>query len=236
MKNVLLVILIIAFLPLNSFAWYATIVDTVENYWPNEQLKEKYILINWVGGDDIYKSGMYQSWHENGMVNEVGEYWQGQKVYSWIEWDSLGNKIKEISYVNGKKHGKEVEWHTNKTVKSVLNYRDDKLHGRSTWSFDVFEFSNPTDVINTDKFFLYGENIVTFKELHSIDNNTRCTLNKVSDFNSEMGLWSEWEYGCHCIYIGEKVDGLRHGKWVLWTENGDMKEVDFYDMGKKLEF
>jgi hypothetical protein len=86
-------------------------------YYPNNQLIVK--------GDfkKGLKSGIWTSWHVNGLVSEVAKWKKGRKTGKYVKRDSTGTIVNYGSYKKGLKSGKWISPVTNDT----LFYKKGKL-------------------------------------------------------------------------------------------------------------
>lgn len=235
MRQMILVVLITALPLTNVLAWYETVVDTVEVHWPNGQLKEQYITMYYGGNEKTWKEGPYRSWHQNGQLEYDGAYKGDAKAHTWTKWDSLGWKVEQVSYLTGKKHGEEITWHPNLHVRELLHFRNGDLYGLSTvrkpyWDANAGDW----DLIQSRQFFVEG---ILIARLHSEDSSYYRELGTLRVFNDTItGVWVEVSKWDREFYVGKKVDGKKHGKWILWTAHGYKQRVDFYRAGELMEF
>ena len=63
------------------------------------------------------------------VINEVGNYKDGEKHGKWISYCKHDNKIQEGNYKNGKKHGKWISYLEDGQIWYEENYIDGKEHG-----------------------------------------------------------------------------------------------------------
>jgi antitoxin component YwqK of YwqJK toxin-antitoxin module len=181
--------------------------------------------------------GFYRSWHPNGALELDGNYDGDLKIGTWIRWDSTGRRVEEVTFVEGEKHGNEVEWNIDGTVRKWLHYRHGKLHGRYIWFKPGYcintLYNNPYlfDVIAADQFYVDGDMIAPLGTVSSDSGDiVGCEFQKPY-YNLELDVWivqpsREREYE-----IGKRVDGKREGTWTIWTEDGSMIRQEFYEQG-----
>lgn len=232
MRRLVWATLAIILIPSGAFSYWQEIPDTIEVLWPNGQLKELYIEINYTGNASINKTGMYRSWYQNGQLELDGVYFMDHKIHTWIKWDSLGHRIEETSYVGDRKHGGEITWLPNQLLLSSYQYRFGELHGKC-FRNKPGDYLHPSMVSEVIWFYVEGDLLVTIKDLRSYD------VKQWAEnpfYNTDMDLWIEWDAGYANFYVGKQVDGKKHGKWILWTAYGEKKRVDFYRDGELLEF
>ena len=237
MKHLALAAILCVASTTSVLAWWDNVVDTVETRWANGQLKEQYVQITYGGNEKTQKTGLYRSWHSNGQIQKEGYYNCDAKMNTWIRWDSAGTRIEEITYVNGKKHGREIEWYPDQMVKKLLRYRNGNLHGKCIWYVPGYSWNtlinNPPIPIEAERFYVDGTLLVTIKE----DGHSKQPCGVPEPYYSaEHDLWIEWNNGCSDFYVGRQVEGRKQGKWVLWMSHGEKQRVDFYQNGELLEF
>jgi len=108
------------------------------SYWDNGKLKSEARYV------DGKLDGPYKTWYENGQVFQDGQYSEGMMDGSWlifypngqlaaraqyekgtgkqICYNEEGCIIKEVSYVDNVKHGKEIFYALDGTVVQVVEY------------------------------------------------------------------------------------------------------------------
>ena len=234
MQRVIWILLLCALLPVNAFAWFKTVVDTVETRWPNGQLEEQYTTVYYDGTGRTWKSGPYRSWYQNGQVEYDGAYDDDLKALTWTKWDSSGRKIEQVSYVAGKKHGPEITWHSNLKKHKSYQYHHGELHGKCTLHKPGWDVHNPNLGIEAMWFYVEGELLAILKHPDSGWYHDYQQPKTYHDMVND--LWIEKDKWDREFYVGKQVDGKKHGKWILWTARGYKQRVDFYNNGKLLEF
>jgi len=240
MWRILLFVAAISLIPTLTLAWWASRVDTVENYYSDGKIKEQYQTLYWEGNDSNTKTGFYRSWHSNGKLDWDGNYQADLKVGTWVRWDSTGRRTDEVSYVAGMKHGAEIEWLPNGIFKKRLYYHYGVLQGLCTWNQDNAtydgQYNNPN--LNTLKefFCLDGKEIVPItEEVHEDINGYPCSSALNPYYNDDLDLWVEWKTTECKFYVGKQVDGKKQGLWTLWSSTGEIMRVDFYEKGNLLK-
>nr|MBN2277265.1 hypothetical protein [candidate division Zixibacteria bacterium] len=235
MLKTLITYLFLIIMPTSTFAWWETIVDTVETRYPNGQLHQQYQQVTFGGNEKTSKTGFYRSWYENGRMGWDGRYTGDKESCTWVHWDSTGRRVEEISYKAGFKHGDHIVWNPNGTMRTALHYRQDKLHGLCTWYTTTNningEYNNPCLSIVAKRFYVDGLMLLPIHDT----TDSPCIEGLVGGqepyHNIENDLWIEWNLQNTEFYVGRMVDGKKHGVWILWTADGDMKRVDVYDHG-----
>ena len=124
-----------------------------------------------------------------------------QRPYTgWVEELHFNGPVKDlIQYKDGKKHGRSTWWRENGNREEEKHYKDGKLHGRSTRWFE---------------------------------NGQKASENTYKD-DKPHGLWALWsENGLRKTqkhYQDEKL----HGRSIRWFENGQKREEEHYQKDKK---
>ncbi|MDH3890978.1 MAG: hypothetical protein OEV49_07815 [candidate division Zixibacteria bacterium] len=236
MRQLILVVLAIALPLTTAMPWDETIVDTVETQWPDGRLRERYNTVYTGGNERTFKEGPYRSWYQNGQLEYDGAYEDDMKALTWTRWDSVGRKIEQVSYLAGKKHGKEVTWRPNLKIHKFYQYRDGELHGKCILYDPYWDLANGVHRgFEAIWFYVEGALLATLKPLdstffHDDIFHAKTYYDSAKDVFVEKDKWDRE------FYVGKQVDGKKHGKWILWTPEGDKKRVDFYQNGKLLEF
>jgi antitoxin component YwqK of YwqJK toxin-antitoxin module len=216
-------------------AWDKTVLDTVEVRFPDSTLKEQYQTMFWGGDETTGKFGFYRTWYPNGQIEWDGQYHSNAKVGTWVHQDSTGHRIEEFSYLAGKEHGRAIVWSDDGVGRNILNYRNGKLHGLSTWrqagDLAGSVFQDEDLVIDSEFVFLDGEMLVAIKVGKTNEYVPSCWDSQSPFYNAKLDLWVEWKMK-ECVFmIGRKVDGKRQGLWRAFSRNGDLERVDYYDGG-----
>ncbi len=240
MRKYAIIFAIMFIIPADTWAWFATIIDTVETRYPNGQLQEQYQQVTWEGNESTNKHGFYRAWHENGQLEWEGRYTGGVKTQTWLHWDSTGRRLEEITYRSGQKNGLAITWDQDGDLTTALRYRNDKLHGLCIWyseNNDVNTASNNACMtMIAQRFYVDGVMVLPIQEETDPPCFGGLYGGKEPYHNIENDLWVEWDDACRKFYVGRQIDGKKHGIWVLWTAAGDMERVDVFDHGQQLTF
>ena len=117
----------------------------------------------------------------------------------------------------------------------MIHYRNGIMHGLCTWRIADYSingyFNNPNLTLEHESFYLDGEELVIIKKEGSKGTQLSCSQILSPYYNSVLDLWVKWDTENCCFFVGRKVDGKKHGVWILWTKTGDMKKMEYYDMG-----
>ena len=222
------IFIICVFLPSVTLAWYDYDFDSITVKYDSGQLKEKYMVTNYYGNEKGFlKHGQFMSWYENGRVNISTEFEYGDLIdHSYILYDSLGGKLTDASYLDGKKHGPYIEWYPNHSYKKILYYKNDKLNGMCKWFGEYKRIFNE-EFIKNKAFYLDGELVIFFvKEFERIDH-------MYPYENKDLGICFDFEK--ENFIVGKLKNGRRHGKWTTYNERGEIVKQDLYRDGELLD-
>lgn len=59
-----------------------------------------------------------------------------------------GQKESDYSYINGKLHGRFVEYHENGVIKTIIHYKDDKKHGEFIYYYENGNKNSECNFVN----------------------------------------------------------------------------------------
>ncbi|MDQ3100520.1 MAG: hypothetical protein M3R08_03970, partial [Bacteroidota bacterium] len=163
--------------------------------------------------------GPWTEYFITGEKRAAGEYKQGKKEGDWTFFHRSGKVEQKGKYVNGLPQGKWEWFHENETIHREENYRRGKEDGLSS------EYS-PDGIVITQ-----GEYIDGRKE-------GKWTY-ELGDHREEGAYKDdlregEWIYTYDDgkrNFVGEFVNGERHGKHKWWWPNGQLKMEGRYVMG-----
>jgi antitoxin component YwqK of YwqJK toxin-antitoxin module len=105
-------------------------VETVEEYWPNGQLRLRKQVLHREDGS-VVDHGAFERWHDNGNREYEAVFVQGKKEGTTIRYHRNGRKATEQEYKSGKRHGRSVTWNDAGEVVKEEHWKDGKPHG--TW-------------------------------------------------------------------------------------------------------
>jgi antitoxin component YwqK of YwqJK toxin-antitoxin module len=106
-------------------------VETVEEYWPNGQLRlRKQVLRLEVGS--FLDHGSFERWHDNGNKEYEARFVRGKKEGTTIRYHKNGRKATQQEYRNGKRHGRSVTWNSAGAMVKEEHWMDGEPHG--TWT------------------------------------------------------------------------------------------------------
>lgn len=238
MKTTLISITLLLFTTNISMAWDRTLYDTVETKWSNGNQKE-FITRYWHTGNEkgFRPHGQYSTWYENGHQNEDNYYNCNAGIGTWVKWSENGGRIEEAAMFEGKRHGMYIQWHSDRSIKTLGYYKYGQKHGLWTYRLSGDDGNNPN--LHTDSIQLYYGDKLAVKlerqrgeEIHE----------GKTFFNDELDIWIEW--GKHnsiawmrnytWFELGQKIDGKRNGKWIKLDQHGMILEINYFKEGEQI--
>jgi antitoxin component YwqK of YwqJK toxin-antitoxin module len=106
-------------------------VETVEEYWPNGQLRLRKQLLRLEDGT-VVEHGTFERWHDNGKKEYEAVFVQGRKEGTTIRYHKNGRKATEQEYSNGKRHGHSITWNDSGAMVKQEQWENGEPHG--TWT------------------------------------------------------------------------------------------------------
>jgi len=106
-------------------------VETVEEYWPNGQLRLRKQLLRLEDGT-VVEHGTFERWHDNGKKEYEAVFVQGRKEGTTIRYHKNGRKATEQEYSNGKRHGHSTTWNDSGARVKQEQWENGEPHG--TWT------------------------------------------------------------------------------------------------------
>jgi antitoxin component YwqK of YwqJK toxin-antitoxin module len=126
----LLVVFCAASLPVSAQP-SAAVVETVEEYWPNGQLRLKKQVLTLEDGS-VVDHGSFERWHSNGEKEYKAVFVKGKKEGTTIRYHKNGRKATEQEYKDGKRHGRSASWNDSGAMVKEEHWNNGKPHG--TWT------------------------------------------------------------------------------------------------------
>ncbi len=80
-------------------------------------------------GLEKIENGLYQQWHENGVLSSEGMYTNGLREGIWRDWHPSGTKEYEGMFTNGKAEGVHTAWYENGKISEHRFYCNGKREG-----------------------------------------------------------------------------------------------------------
>ncbi|MGL1934324.1 MAG: hypothetical protein OCD01_04870 [Fibrobacterales bacterium] len=106
--------------------------STVEELYKNSsQIKKQYTTKTTEAGKEI-KHGLLTEWSRRGAVMKIEKYNEGLLDSVATYWFAKDKKERQLTYINGVKHGEEIWWHPNSKEKSVSQWENGKMAGTKT--------------------------------------------------------------------------------------------------------
>lgn len=110
-----------------GLSFYFRSSQNIECKYDNGQTKEKYFVKKDSRGNFI-KHGLYQSWHQNGMLEQSGKYKFNKLDGALTSWDQDGKKYSEVLYRKG--DSKYIKtFYDNGQLQQQAFYKYDLLNG-----------------------------------------------------------------------------------------------------------
>ena len=106
-------------------------VETVEEFWPNGQLKLRKQVLRLDDGT-VVDDGKFERWHSNGKKEYEAVFVKGAKEGTTIRYHKNGRKATEQEYRKGKRHGRSASWNDAGAMVKEENWMDGRPHG--TWT------------------------------------------------------------------------------------------------------
>jgi antitoxin component YwqK of YwqJK toxin-antitoxin module len=242
MRSILLLFLLLFLFVSSAFCWDETKYDTVIVRWENGNLKEYYTRAWHTGNEAGFKPhGQYKSWYENGQLKENGCYRWNRKIGTWIDWDENGNRMKEVSYIDGGYdprrgeystiNGQYIEWYPDNTVKTIGYYQDGLKCGLWINKIEGDDLNNPDLLMNSVDYY-YRDTLLVKLEGKQGDGLNDSPVY----YNADMDQWIEWKRRNTSnwlanyldFYVGKKIEGKKNGKWLHLDSRGEIVDINIY--------
>jgi antitoxin component YwqK of YwqJK toxin-antitoxin module len=175
---------------------------------------KKKILHKYSGKGEFEKLVEIVTYNKSGQIVEVKNLDEQTKKMMW--WHKNGMRKIEIQYKRGKKHGKWLEWYSNGLIKKEKVYYWDKLVRQANYKRYITEET----IYKEGKLFIERE----YKDGITVTEKTyqEGKLIKALWFYPDGKISDEREY----------KDGNKHGRWVHWDKNGEIRREEFYQDGE----
>jgi len=106
-------------------------VETIEEYWPNGQLRLRKQVLRLEDGA-VVDHGTFERWHDNGKKEYEAVFVRGKKDGTTIRYHKNGRKATEQEYSDGRRHGRSVTWNDSGAMVKEEHWANGKPHG--TWT------------------------------------------------------------------------------------------------------
>ncbi len=182
-------------------------------YHPNGQISEK---TNYELGQS---TGAFVAYYSDGALSQTGCFHEGQRTGEWLSYYEDGETIRQRwFYVNGQKHGEQVYYAPDATVRDVTEYDKGLLIRDVRVTLDGTFYSERT----------YRPGIES-STLEYADGSKSADVTYA--YGLAEGEWV-WYYPNGKIRsTGSYHDDKRHGEWVWYYPNGKIESKSFYEFG-----
>lgn len=183
-----------------------------EFYFPNGQLDTK---ANY--NEEGLQDGEYESYHANGQLHEKGTMIEGIRVGNWQTFNSVGNKIIEVSFdERGKKTGTQIYFDHKGRKTELYQYKKEAIV--------YFEDYNRKGEIQLKGKAKRGK--LTYKDL---DGDGLVTSEGIFDETHRIGTWFEYDnYANKVREINYNDEGEFDGPYVDYFASGQLKSKYIY--------
>jgi antitoxin component YwqK of YwqJK toxin-antitoxin module len=103
-------------------------VETVEEYWPNGELRLRKEVLQREDGT-LVDHGKFERWHDNGKKEYEALFVLGKKEGTTIRYHKNGRKSSEQEYKKGRRHGRCLTWDDSGTLVKEENWSEGRPHG-----------------------------------------------------------------------------------------------------------
>ena len=189
------------------------------------------------------KQGVWTLYYKNGEVKAVGEYQDGLRVGEWVfyyetgeieqkgfykkgeydglwKWTFKNKDIKRIEkYINGVEHGEFVEYDSLKNVLLKGVYNNGLREGG--WVYHVNDHKEEGEYLSGQKNSVWT---------HTFSDGTIIFKGEYS-YNEPVGVHKVWSSTGILLSTGRYKNGLKHGKWQHFNENGEIDRFYKYKNG-----
>ena len=175
---------------------------------------KKKILCKYAGKGELETLIERVTYDKNGQIVKMENPVEQTAKMMWRH--KNGMKKRETQYKGGKKHGKWREWYSNGRIKQERVYCRDKLVRRADYKRHITDES----IYKDGKLFMareYNEGIIVTEKTYQ-----EGKLIKAVWFYPDGRASDEREY----------KNGKKHGEWVYWDRNGEIKKKSFYREGE----
>jgi antitoxin component YwqK of YwqJK toxin-antitoxin module len=214
-------------------AWYDGRVDTVRTHYPDGTLEVEYQTFTYDGNERSYKHGYFRTYHPNGLVYCDGRYDFDAKFGCWLFYDTIGNRVREETYVDGVMHGPAIRYMSDGTLRLVAHYHNGEKHGLETVykesTTPLSRMNHAGDLLFEGQYFwYYGNLLLPIKREEDKHGKEMLWGGKEPYYNDQLDLWVEWDSGNRLFFIGRKQDGEKTGRWTRLHANGSLHEIVEY--------
>ncbi len=194
---------------------------------------------------NVIQSKTYDAYHQ--LISEGIVQLDGKKQGTWIDYYPDGNIKAKGYYQNGIKSGKWIFYFPNGNIEQTGTYTNGKLSGHWKWYFKNGQ-------LRKEEFYIYG-----LPDGESVEYSDSGTVIAKGNYiqGEKEGTWN-YDIGDQ-TETGKYVMGLKDGKWfryyksnhelanegiflqgsldgkqVYYHPNGNIKEIQYFETGKKI--
>ncbi len=189
---------------------------------PNGRLKEQWAIMI-VDNKDV-RSGVYQSWYEDGVEQTQGSYANDKENGIWRSWHPNGLPAYQRTYQMGLLQGIEYSWTKTGAQHGVVPYENNEKHG-----FVIHYGENKRPLAS------WGEYVHDKLNGPLIDWYPSGQLWVVANYENGLrqGPYTKWfESGVVQVMTFYR-NGEFHGRRREWNKNGVCREDQTYEGGKR---
>jgi antitoxin component YwqK of YwqJK toxin-antitoxin module len=165
-------------------------------------------------------NGEAKWWYENGSIQIIADYKNGQLDGEITRFTETGRKQSESSYIHGRKNGLEAEWNINGEISVEKTYRNDTLDGICR-QYD--EQGNKIVEGNYKDGFFEGRWLYF---------NSTGTLIGEGDFKRGNGAKLSWNEEGKLIGKATYRDNMRHGQETWYDGEDRITRIRTFDAGE----
>ena len=233
-KRIVLYILALMTLSPLSYGWFETKYDTVVVRWDNGNLKEQYTRFSYLGNEKGFSPhGQYRSFYQNGALQQEGFYQWNKKFGAWITWDSLGNRLSEVTYCADKKQGLYIGWGYYNLIHVAGYFLQDRPRGLWYYRSRGYDLNNPQFGLDSVVFLVDDSTRV---QLAGTDGKPTYQSSQVylnegrRMFTWDKNISSNWFSNSLRFYVGTVTDSVKNGFWLQLSRNGAVVDtMDYID-------
>lgn len=206
-------------------------------YYPNGKVLSEGFLKN--GKPE----GYWKTYYTTGIIKSEGNRKNYLLDSLWIFYNSTGDTTIKINYLMGRRNGYYYEYVTDRsrpefigTIKSKELYVNDIKEGRSFYFYNngqIWEIVSYKNDKKSGESVEYDEDgrIITLKQYNKGSLVERRKINRYNEKNQKDGVWLEFYEGTKVEKEVNYKDGLFHGYYKEYNENGILTLTLLYDNG-----
>lgn len=143
----------------------------------------------------------------------VARFTHGTLDGTWVIMDRKKNRISEVDYANGRRHGTAIWWYVDGTKMREVQFRNGRLDGR-------LRHWNEDGELVLDESFEMGRRR-TSTVAHYASGGKQSEINFLEPERS-LTTSDDWWNATMAGFVKEG-EPVRHGPWLTWHENGNRK-------------